>query len=905
MTSSAMLTDVPLAAISSNDLFLSNSVTFPLSPPASPNKVEKVKWQGNPRRKEARCSTKNITKSILDTSLDRFDQNAHKDLCKNKYGSSSNKSAIDPTRDIKIDPRPETDIDKVSLGSKHSCSFEGCGKVFSKLWNLQCYQKLHDSSWNCDVPGCSENLPNKLSLQLHHKHAHVTETSKATYKCHECEKCFFNAASLKSHIRTHEDFPCSQCNKTFSQKSRLKLHQRIHDGEKMFLCQKCPKTFVNSSQLRKHEKIHGNDRKFECFICSESFTRQEHLDAHLILHTNFKPFICPKQDCSMSFAAQSSLYAHLKRHGLTERILPSSLMFKCPLQSCIHQGTMIGKLQFQNHLKNHMKVAAENPAQLDSDQAQVLKVYAAAFLKESVKSSELSAQTACSPESGVPLDALGKCSQTQIVECSHDGDHMQDGIEVGEPIFHLIPDTQTETLPKSQSSNSLPLNADSMSNQIEPIFESSPSRPQEVQHDLAIPKLGSDLFGQSRTGLDLFESLSDLFSDGPLLPLGRSMSTPASPNPFIHQSYRPMTPFYFSLSPQPSDNPLLSNDSGNCILQSCEKEPDFFETSVCPNLNAPTENFCFERSSPIPPKSCSPAPSDVSTEAAALDIDQRVVSENANCDNELIEEEEKDKFNSLLPSGVIKKRQQRRMKKKNCEQLKLPTSSQDWTLGPPTHSDRVKKRRKIQSGWSSFSVISDGASSTGSTSSPVFDTKSLPTSFPGVDGTTLGLLGASLLGGDNDFWSGVDKDPWGRSSVAVKDPLTGDTLLQTPLLQDDPEPRPSLDLISIDHHLDPLLDPINPLSSTSAKVREELAPLNTRFASAPATPLHFGISNPLVGESLSLFDSDQQGNPMDLQSPFSDTDLINFQLLPSQRNSDVSRQRRNSLSSLFAPFTDL
>ena len=56
----------------------------------------------------------------------------------------------------------------------------------------------------------------------------------------------------------------------------------------------------------------------------------------------------------------------------------------------------------------------------------------------------------------------------------------------------------------------------------------------------------------------------------------------------------------------------------------------------------------------------------------------------------------------------------------------------------------------------------------------------MPTSFPGVDAGTLGLLGASLLGGNDDFWS--------SSSIAVKDPLTGDTLLQTPLLQDDPEP---------------------------------------------------------------------------------------------------------------------
>ena len=76
--------------------------------------------------------------------------------------------------------------------------------------------------------------------------------------------------------------------------------------------------------------------------------------------------------------------------------------------------------------------------------------------------------------------------------------------------------------------------------------------------------------------------------------------------------------------------------------------------------------------------------------------------------------------------------------------------------------------------------LTEGASSSGSASSPVFDTKSLPTSFPGVDAGTLGLLGASLLGGADDFWS--------SSSIAVKDPLTGDTLLQTPLLQDDPEP---------------------------------------------------------------------------------------------------------------------
>jgi len=330
--------------------------------------------------------------------------------------------------------------------------------------------------------------------------------------------------------------------------------------------------------------------------------------------------------------------------------------------------------------------------------------------------------------------------------------------------------------------------------------------------------------------VDLFENWSELFGESTFLPFsGKSMSTPSSPNP-LHSSSRPTTPLLFRSStlsssplPPPCTPTFFSSVGDRSELFASPPRPRSADGGFAAdagfagthpyqhhdgaNVAANTRIVAANDGLPsADDRVGSPVPSEVSTEAATLDDEpERLVERRFSVDHahheeaeaEMQEEEEEADHLAPLPS------QQSIKKKSGVKKRKIPKSSGaavDGFVAPPSTpcertttglqgphqlSDRVRKRRKLHQSmglpWSSsISVISEGASSSGSASSPVFDTKSLPTSFPGVDAGTLGLLGASLLGGADDFWS--------SSSIAVKDPLTGDTLLQTPLLQDDPEP---------------------------------------------------------------------------------------------------------------------
>lgn len=135
--------------------------------------------------------------------------------------------------------------------------------------------QLHPSLANRQLPAPPPQPPAPARMVSNHEchvchksfsdlrqHMLVHDGNEKPYKCDICSKSFFNASTLKTHFRIHDDanpFRCTTCIKVFDNARSLELHYRTHTGERPYSCDVCLKKFSCSSNLKRHRKLHDRD----------------------------------------------------------------------------------------------------------------------------------------------------------------------------------------------------------------------------------------------------------------------------------------------------------------------------------------------------------------------------------------------------------------------------------------------------------------------------------------------------------------------------------------------------------------------------------------------------------------------------------------------------------------------
>lgn len=201
------------------------------------------------------------------------------------------------------------------------------------------YAKEKPRKYQCEI--CQKRFLGNNDLR---KHLRI-HTDERPFVCHDCNKGFRQAGSLKNHIacthspglQSNEIFVCDYCQKAFPIKERLRLHLRVHTGDKPYSCKQCPKKFARGGQLVQHMRTHTGSRPFVCLECNSAFTCSANLKLHQKRHKEIRDFIC--DICGKSFFRKDALTKHL---------------------NCFHNNVKafhckICNKELKGHLPQHMK----------------------------------------------------------------------------------------------------------------------------------------------------------------------------------------------------------------------------------------------------------------------------------------------------------------------------------------------------------------------------------------------------------------------------------------------------------------------------------------------------------------------------------------------------------------------
>ncbi|KAI8812282.1 hypothetical protein BJ742DRAFT_673740 [Cladochytrium replicatum] len=79
----------------------------------------------------------------------------------------------------------------------YCCPFEGCGKMFTRRYNLQSHLMVHSGERPYKCPSCGASFSRQHDLRRHVRSLHSEDRP---HHCHHCNLSFARSDALKRHL---------------------------------------------------------------------------------------------------------------------------------------------------------------------------------------------------------------------------------------------------------------------------------------------------------------------------------------------------------------------------------------------------------------------------------------------------------------------------------------------------------------------------------------------------------------------------------------------------------------------------------------------------------------------------------------------------------------------------------
>lgn len=174
---------------------------------------------------------------------------------------------------------------------------------------------------------CSKTFSNQSNMV---RHVRVVHQHDKRYICDICKIAYADIGTIRKHMITHTHiYGCNICDRTFKTESRLKTHKIKHlpPDERILekriqkkkykykfegICQYCGKFFSHRGSFSEHKRTHTGERPYECDICHKRFALPKTLKFHYHIHTGEKSFQCDL--CGLKFRQRMLLKVHKVNH---------------------------------------------------------------------------------------------------------------------------------------------------------------------------------------------------------------------------------------------------------------------------------------------------------------------------------------------------------------------------------------------------------------------------------------------------------------------------------------------------------------------------------------------------------------------------------------------------------------